>query len=325
MPGSIRVQGVLAKIEATYGVDPTPVPATDGVQVEGGYIWPDMTENYLQSNERNELAGGGMGRGLAGSTSGRWGQISFNKALKGAGSAYSASNKPEEDVLLRACGFDETVVTTTGSETVTYAPVSTGFESITIYGYTTGQLFKMLGCYGTVEITIQPGLIATARFTFSGMITADPTDVALPSIDYPCVDVVPPACKAAGLTLGSYDPDDFRSFVFNMQTLVEERPGGNASDGIAGFDINDWDAIFTTVIDKPALSSFNPWTYRQNRTAFAWDITVGATQYNKVGLSGPKGQILTLSQQADRAYGTVELGCRAANDTGDDAVEILYD
>lgn len=325
MPGSIRVQGVLAKIEATYGTDPTPAAGTDGVQVEGGFIWPDMAENYLQSNERNELAGGGMGRGLAGSTSGRWGTISFNKALKGRGSAYSASNKPEEDVLLRACGLDETVTTTTGSESVQYDPVSTGFESITIYAYTTGQLFKMLGCYGTVEITFQPGLIVTARFTFSGMITADPTDVTLPSITYPAAAIVPPACKAAGLTLDSYDPDDFRSFVFNTNTLVEERPGGNASDGIAGFDINDWDATFTTVIDKPALASFNPWTYRSARTAFAWDITGGATQYNKVKVSGPKGQILTLSPQADRSYGTVELGCRAANDSGDDAFAILYD
>ena len=56
--------------------------------------------------------------------------------------------------LLRACGFAEVI---TAGVRVDYVPISTGFESATIYWYDDGVLHKGLGARGTASLKLSVG------------------------------------------------------------------------------------------------------------------------------------------------------------------------
>jgi hypothetical protein len=66
---------------------------------------------------------------------------------------------------------------------VRYRPVSTGFESATIYFNNDGILHKATGCRGTFTMNCEVGQIPTIAFTMTGIYNA-PTDTAAPATTY---------------------------------------------------------------------------------------------------------------------------------------------
>ena len=66
---------------------------------------------------------------------------------------------------------------------VRYRPVSTGFESATIYFNNDGILHKATGCRGTFTMNCEVGQIPTLAFTMTGIYNA-PTDTAAPATTY---------------------------------------------------------------------------------------------------------------------------------------------
>ena len=326
MPEKVRLQGLTAKIEVTYGTDPVPTPAADAIQVEE-ILWQDIDTDFLHENVRENLATGFLGEGLAGARSGRFCKFRVPVVVKGAGVAYSATVKPEMDVILRACAMKAVVDVTVSLEKWTYTRRSLAHESCTIYVYSSGRRFKVVGCRGNLaEMAIAPGLITNMMFDMSGILVADPNDETVPAFTYPNLTVLPPATLAAGLTLNAFDPDDFRTFVFNQGAIVEERPGGNATNGHAGYEINGFNTRVTTVIDSPPLASFNPYTLEAAATKFVGDIDMGSVQYNKLTLNLPQLQILKTAHQADRSFGMVALTMKASDTaTGDDAFDLVFD
>ena len=115
----VKRQVLLAKIESTYNTDPTPVAATDAIQVENlawSFTGQRMTPQEAVSPSLGKL------KSLYGGT---LMQITFDMHVKGSGTAGTA---PESGVPLRSCALGETIVATTS---VTYAPVSSSHESCT--------------------------------------------------------------------------------------------------------------------------------------------------------------------------------------------------
>ena len=185
----VKKSVVLAKVEVTYNTDPVPVAATDAVKVENLSHGPASQKMVEQPNVKNTL---GKEKQLFGTT--LW-QVSFDALVKGSGAAGTA---PEFGPLLRACGLGETLVVSTSA---TYAPVSTGFESITLYVYEDGKLYKVTGCVGNVTFTGEAGGAGKLSFTFTGHKGAI-TDTALVS---PTLDTTEaPIIKSAGFTIDSY-------------------------------------------------------------------------------------------------------------------------
>ena len=76
--------------------------------------------------------------------------------------------------------FSETIASNTS---VTYAPVSSSFSSITIHYNTDGVRHVVTGCRGSFTINGSVGEIPTIDFTFTGIYNA-PTDTALPTTTY---------------------------------------------------------------------------------------------------------------------------------------------
>ena len=165
-----RKRLILAKAEATYGTDSTPA-GSDAVLVRNLDITPVQADVVSRDLVRPFM--GNSDQLLANTRV----ECTFEVELAGSGTAGTA---PRFGALLKACGLSETVVASTS---VTYAPVSSSFSSVTIYYNVDGVLHKVTGARGNVEMTCQIAQIPVLKFTMTGIYNA-PTDTAQPSVTY---------------------------------------------------------------------------------------------------------------------------------------------
>jgi hypothetical protein len=166
-----RKRLILAKAEATYGTDPTPTGSANAILVRNLDIVPLQSDIVQRELIRPYL--GNYEQLLAQTRV----QVTFEVELAGSGAAGTA---PAYGPVLKACGLSETVVATTS---VTYAPVSTSFSSVTIYFYEDGIRHIVTGARGTFTLNGQVGAIPTIAFTMTGIYNA-PTDTALATPTY---------------------------------------------------------------------------------------------------------------------------------------------
>ena len=134
-------------------------------------------------------------------------ECTFSVEFAGSGTAGTA---PRYGKALQACGLSETVDAGTS---VTYAPVSSSFSSVTIYYNIDGVRHRVTGCRGTFVLNANVGEIPTIDFTFTGIYNA-PEDSALPSITY--ADQVPPLIFKNGNT----DSFELLSFSGCLQSVT---------------------------------------------------------------------------------------------------------
>lgn len=323
-----RLEGLTAKIEATYKTDPTPATSTDGIQVEEA-LYPNLAWGYVEENLRENLAGPSLGRRGQEAPVGRYMNLQVTTALKGTGAAYTADTVlPEIDVLLRSCALSQTVGGSTGAETVTYAPISTGFESCTIWAYSGSKLYKVNGCRGSVNLMFPPGQVPTAVFSMRGFL-ASVTQLALPSITYPYAAIIPPTVKAAALTLNSVAPSGFDSLEFDLQVKTADLPNGNDPDGFAGVGVTDYNPVIKVSMLRSALSAFDPWTLHSAGTRFAWTWNVGtggSGYYNKITVAGPAGRITANSSPDKDGFSmtTLDISAQHSDAVSEDAFTIVF-
>lgn len=165
-----RKRLLLAKIETTYGTDPTPA-GTDALLVSNLSIQPLQ----LDLKDRELILG------YLGNTEMVVGQrlvnVSFDVEIAGSGVAGTA---PKWSALIQACGFSETIVPSTS---VTYAPVSTNFKGVTLYHFADGVRHKVTGCRGTWSMALDVGEIPKLSFEYTGIYNA-PTDETQPAATF---------------------------------------------------------------------------------------------------------------------------------------------
>jgi hypothetical protein len=165
-----RKRVILIEAESSYGTDPTPA-ATDVVLVRDLSITPQSSDVVNRDVVRPYL---GASEQLLANTKV---ECTFSVELAGSGAAGTA---PRYGSALKACGFSETVSSGTS---VTYAPVSASFSSVTIHYNVDGVRHIVTGCRGTFVLNAAVGEIPSIDFTFTGIYNA-PTDTALPSVTY---------------------------------------------------------------------------------------------------------------------------------------------
>lgn len=185
-----RKRVILAKTESVYGTDPTPTGSANAILVRNLEITPIEAEQVSRDLVRDYL---GNSDTLIAQKSVI---VTFEVELAGSGVAGTA---PKWGPLLKACGFGETLVALTS---VTYAPVSASFGSVTIYYNVDGILHKITGARGTFEMGLSVKQIPTLKFTFTGIYN-DPTDTALPTTDYSGF-VAPKVANTANTTSFSF-------------------------------------------------------------------------------------------------------------------------
>lgn len=306
---------ILAKIEVTNNVDPVPVAGTDAILVQN-VSW---SHEGARMNERPATRPS-LGK-LQHVFGGTLKAVEFECELKGAGAAYSASVRPEIDVLLRACALGATVVTTASLESVTYKPVSGSHESITIYYFEDGKRAVITGCRGNVEFSMETGSLGKAKFRFVGH-EATPTDVALPT---PTFDsTVPPAIKGGAFTVGGYSAI-ISALSFNANNAIAMPPNFSAADGyaevrITGRDVSgSFDPEDVLVVTKNFI---NEW--KSGTTGALASGTIGGTQYNRYSVSMPVVYYREVAPGDRDAIRTMDLTFGAAESAGDDEISLVF-
>ena len=143
---------VLAKAETTYATPNAPA-GTDALQVGN-----DLKLNPLQLGlvDRDLLYPFVGNRGQL--VAQKLAQISFSFELVGSGTAGTA---PKTGVLLRAAGYSETIVTDTS---VTYAPIGTGYEGLTIDCHHGGKRHRLTGTRGNITVEGSVGGVLMGKF-----------------------------------------------------------------------------------------------------------------------------------------------------------------
>jgi len=163
-----RNSAILAKIEATYGTDPTPTGAANAILVSNASF--DVNYNNVPRDVNFGYLGGS--EQLVGTRSVA---IGFDVELSGSGDAGLTA--PAWAPLLKACGYAET----DSGAYFEYVPLSSIFPSLTIYYHDDGVLHKALGCRGTCDFDLPLGGKPVMKFRFVG-IDGGPTATANPSL-----------------------------------------------------------------------------------------------------------------------------------------------
>lgn len=276
MPFLTRKALILAKIETTYGTDPTPAPATDAVLVYDLSLRPDpsiLSRQTLDSSlsRRPHV----VGRKLF--------NIEFKVELKGSG---VVDTPPDWGPLLRACGMAQAI---TASTRVRYTPVSSAFESVTIYAYWDGLLTKLTGCFGDVELVTPAGQFGYFLFRMRGIYNA-PTDAAIPG--GAVFDTTkPPMIQSAALTLGAYSTGVIESLQLRWGAQISERPDMNSAEGFKGLEFTGREITGSINPEAVTEATHAFWANFAAGTEVALSATFGSVAGNRIKINtAPKVQ-----------------------------------
>ena len=234
----LRKRLILIETESTYGTDPTP-DGTDAVLVRDLNITPQQSDTVSRDLIRPYL---GASEILLANTRV---ECTFSVELAGSGTAGTA---PQYGKALQACGLSETVVAATS---VTYAPVSSNFDSVTIHYNIDGVRHKVTGARGTFTLNANVGEIPTIDFTFTGIYNA-PDDSALPTATY--------ANQATPLIFKNGNTDTFSLLSYSgcLQSVNMDLGNSIVYRELIGCDkevlITDRSASGTVVVQAPTIA-----------------------------------------------------------------------
>jgi hypothetical protein len=289
-----RKRTILAKIEASYGVDPTPTGAANAILVrnlnprpqEAQTVPRDLVRPYLGNSENLPTA--------------IHAKLDFEVEMAGSGAAGTA---PAWGPLLRACAFSETI---NAGVSVVYAPVSAAMESITLYFNVDGVLHKLFGARGTVSIGLANNQIPVFRFSFTGLYQAV-VDAAAPSVTLTAWQKPLPvnrvnttgfslhgfsAGKLADLSVDAANEVVFRSLVGGTEEVLitDRKPAGSVLLEAVTVATKDW------------------WTSIKDAATGALSITQGTVAGNKVKLDAPAVQLINPQYQDSQGVAMLQAG-----------------
>lgn len=294
---------LLAKPETVYGTDPVPTGAANAMIVR----WRNMPEPSNSDYVDRASLKPWLGRSQ---------QFKANaKAIlgvdfEGAGSG-AAGTAPAWGVLMRGCGFGETIVAATS---VAYSPISAAEESLTCYYNLDGLQQKVKGFRGSLSFSLKSGDVPLFSTDGTGLY-AEPTDTSMPAPTFtPWKDPLVVnkantttltlhgyACALRELNLNMNQDRVFRDWVnVNSVELGQRQPGGS----------------FT--IELPTIASKNYFAIDSANTLGALAITHGTVAGNILAVAAPKVQLMNLKFGSEQGItllsGDLALVPNAGND-----------
>ena len=300
---------VLAKIEASYGVDPVPTPAANALLVSDVDVKPTgeaIQRNFIKST----LSQAQFIRGQ------RSVELSFKTELKGTGTRGVLPTTGWEGPLFRACGMSEVV---TASTSIVYAPVSTGFESAALYVYRDGLFHKLLGCRGSFKITLEVGKYPVVDWKFNGLY-ASPADTTPAAQSFSAVS--PNTVLSAGLAIGGYAAI-CEKIELDINNTISARKSMNSATGLVGYEITGRDpqGSFDPETVTEAVNPF--WARWESAAAQALAIgPIGSASGNIISVAAPKLQFKDMSYGDRDGVLTYQVPFALAMNAGDDELTI---
>jgi len=309
MAKHVRREIIGLKVESIYNNDSVPTAAADAMLVEN-LSWGLEGLRMVERNPvRPSLAK------LASIYAGSLISISFDAEIKGSG---TAGTPPEIGAALIGCGMSETIVAITS---VDYKCASTGHQSVTIYLWEDGSVYRFTGCLGSVSGSIETGAKGMLSFNFTGHI-AGKSDIAFPIPAYD--DTVPPALINVPFSVGGYNAV-INALSFDLSNEILTPPSISSPDGYAqirinGRDVNgSFDPEATTFAVKDFLAEL------QANTTFSLNCgDAGAVAGNKWKITMPAINYKELSNGDREGLRTREVGFEAREVTTDDEFSLLF-
>lgn len=324
----INVLGALAKIETTYGTSVALTTTTDGLQLS----FPDrnvgapLTISYAFDGKVGVNPGNMSDLPLA-TPGGKSFTGDLPVRFKGFGAAYSAANKPSlADILLRISGFSSTLVTTSGSESYTYAPqsVTAAYASASMGMYARGELWPLKGVIANWGYTFDNPGPPTHTFSISGIANGDVTDVTLPSITYPNLTVEPPTANGIAMVIGSFTTNAVvYAGSFNLNRTIEPRVALTSGTGHEGFIPGGYSPEFNVTVEATAFvgspfhtsAGLDPIKLREAATKITVSVTFGSTQYNRWTHTLSNAQLYNVQPSANGRAGCWDLTFKPSSST----------
>jgi len=300
-----RKLATLAKIETTYGVSSAPTGAANAMLMTDVSITPIAGEEVSRDLYRPFL--GHQGVMLVGN------HVTVEGSVEAAGAGV-AGTAPGYGVLLRACGLSETIA---AGVKVDYQPVSTGFESATLFWNLDGVNHVLLGARGNVSMSLTPKQIPKYRFTFSGLL-GPITDTALPAQTLTAFKAPVPVSKAATtLSIHGYSAPG-ESLTIDLGNQVEPR----MLIGSESIEIVDRRATGTAVIEAAELAAVDWFDRALNRTRGALSAVHGTAAGNIIEVSAAAVEIGRPSYGQTQQVTNVSLPLMFASVSTDDDLKI---
>lgn len=252
----------LLKKEVTYGTDSTPA-ATNAILLMDSVI--NTTADKLERNVDQPFFGGDpfvlVGKKV---------ELTATCDIIGAATAGTAAPLGQ---LYKICGHSETLTVGPPADT-TYKPISTGFDSATVYFYWGGILCKMLGVRGSLDFDFSIKQYAKGSVKLTGIFSI-PADAALPTgIDWSAfqtpaavesatwdVTVGAQSVCAQSLTLASNTKVDIIECSNSFEVVISDRkPTG-----------------VLTVYKDQTLAVWNPWSVADTQAIVTLTNTITKT------------------------------------------------
>lgn len=298
-----RKKIILAKIEGTYGTDPTPTGAANAILVGNVDVTPFDADTIERATVQQTL--GARQRLHVGVRV----RLQFDVEVAGSTGLGVA---PAYGPLLRACGLSETI---TAATKVDYAPVSANEESVTIYFHQDGQKHVVVGCRGTFQVTLNKQSIPVYRFNFTGLYAA-PSTAADPTPTFTAFQVPKHVSTVNTPTLSIHGfAGKVSQFSMDMGNSVIHRALVNEES----IQITDRSASGSMLIEAPVLSTKDFFAIARAETLGALSVIHGTVAGNIVEIAATRAQLIQPNYSEEDGVVMLQMGLNLVpSGTGND-------
>lgn len=273
---------ILAKLEVAYNTDANPAGAN-----------AILVRNLSMTPQNAEFASRDLIRPYYGNSESLPTAISaiceFEIELAGSG---TAGDVPAWGDLLRACGFAETVDAGTS---VVYAPVSTGFDSLSMLYSVGGDggsriRHKFNGARGTVSFEAKNKAIPVMKFRFQGTYSAVVDDATALAPDFSAFVAPLPVNRVntPGFTLHGAASAMSELTLDVANTLVFRSLPGSAAEQVL---ITDRKPTGSITFEATSVATKNWWEIARTAATGALSLIHGVSAGNIIEIDAPSVQV----------------------------------
>lgn len=202
-----------------------------------------------------------------------------------------------------------------------YTPISSAFESLTLYLYLDGLLHKMTGARGTWSMEGTGGEYARFNFDFTGNYI-DPVDAAMPS---PTNETSkPPMVELANLNIGGISTFYASSFSIDMANDVVIRDNINNAEGYAGAMITGRAPMATFDPEAELVATHDFFGKMKSGAEMEFEVHVGNTKGNVVTFYGPNVQYRSINYGERNSIRTMDVQMGLTTNTSDNELVVGF-
>lgn len=203
-----------------------------------------------------------------------------------------------------------------------YTPISTGFESLTLYMYFDGLLHKMKGAMGTFSVEGNGGEYAKFNFEFTGDFV-DVVDATMPAS--PVYETQKPSfVELANLTIDGVNTLYASSFGMDIGNDVVIRDSINNAEAYAG----------ALIVARSPTANFDPeaelvathdfFGKMKAGTEMEFEVHVGNTKGNVVQFYSPNTQYRSINYGERNSIRTMDVQLALTTNASDDELVIMF-